>query len=104
MEELFETYNRRDLEGFLRLFAPDAQLYRPVDTLWLSGESQYRPWFTDRFQGAPSARATLLARITHGDFVIDRETITGLPGGESVIAVWMYEIKEGKIARAWVIP
>ena len=48
------AFNAHDLEGFMRQFADDVEMYTP--TGWLRGRDGVRPRFADTFRQFPSAR------------------------------------------------
>ena len=69
-----------------------------------SGATQLRERFAARFQ-EPNLHATLLNRMVMGNVVIDHERVTRTfpegPGKIELIAI--YEVKDGRIARATFI-
>jgi len=72
-----------------------------------SGErraADFRERYTARFQER-NLRATLLKRIVMGNVVIDHEEVVRtFPEGPGKIALIMiYEVQNGRIARAWSI-
>ncbi|MES2263500.1 MAG: nuclear transport factor 2 family protein [Pseudomonadota bacterium] len=97
-----DAYNAHDVEALVAIYADDVRHYRHPDTLLASGSAQLRERFTARFSSA-RPHATLLNRIVCGDLVIDHERIdsdgTGGPGSVELVA--SYEVKQGRIARAW---
>jgi len=42
-------------------------------------------------------------RIVLGNFVIDREKVTGLPDNQVINAVVIYEVQQGLIQRVWFL-
>ena len=104
VEQVYAAYNSRNLEQFLALFAPDVVIYRPPQTLWLSGVDEVRRYYTPRFQSNPDARGISLNRIVHGRYVVDQDHVTGSSTAPDRTVVWIYEIENGKIVRAWVLP
>jgi hypothetical protein len=104
VDQVYAAYNSRNLEQFLALFAPDVVIYRPPETLWLSGADAVRRWYTPRFAESPRARGSSRNRIVHGRYVIDQDHVTGLSTGPDRTVVWVYEIERGKFVRAWVLP
>lgn len=103
VEAQLAAYNRHDLEAFLNEYAAGAVLYDFPDRVLLSGTEEIRGWYANAFTESPERRATVSTRIVQGDFVIDHETVTGLPAGRSLTAVVIYEIHAGKIQRVWFI-
>lgn len=98
-----EAYNRRDLEGFLATYAPDARLYTHPDQLRRSGVDQMRQAYGRLFASSPQLHARITQRIVQGNYVIDHEHVTGLPNGAENSAVAIYEVRNGKIQNVWFI-
>ena len=103
VNRIYASYNARNLEEFMSLFASDVEIYRPPQTLWLSGIDAVRQYYAPRFAANPSARGTSIARIVQGNYIVDHDRVTGSPTGDRTV-VWIYEISNGKSVRAWVIP
>lgn len=97
-----DAYNAHDVEALAAIYADDAQQFQHPATLLASGGAQLRERFSARFAaGRPQAR--LLNRIVCGNMVIDHERVSssGAEGPSSVELVAMYEVQQGRIARAW---
>jgi hypothetical protein len=60
-------------------------------------------------QANPRLHAEVLLRVLQSPFVVDQERIAGalsVPGGpecQPLTAVVVYELKDGSIARAWIV-
>jgi hypothetical protein len=67
------------------------------------GRAVLRQKFAKLFATAPQVHATVEARITHGDFVIWRETATGMPDGKTNTGVFVWEVHDGQITRIMTI-
>lgn len=92
-----EAYNRRDVEAFLAFYSDDAVLLRHPDKVTQTGKAEMRARYQRSFANK-EARAQILERITFGRFVIDHERIVA-PGKDDIVAVAIYEIRDGKIVR-----
>ena len=92
------AYNRRDLEGFLAFYSDDAVLVKYPNQVTQTGKAEMRARYQRRF-GNPDIRAEILKRITFGDFVIDHERVTAPPAKGELVAVAVYEVRDGKIVR-----
>jgi hypothetical protein len=105
IQRQLEAFNARDLEALLAIYADDAQMLEHPDKLLARGTAALRERFAVRFQ-EPNLRAILLHRAVAGDFVIDHEKVTRtFPEGPGTIELTMiYEVKHGRITRAWMIP
>ncbi|MEM9953455.1 MAG: nuclear transport factor 2 family protein [Chloroflexota bacterium] len=98
-----EAYNARDLEAFIALHSPTAQLFDlPTGALICEGESALRARYSKRFENE-ALHAEILNRMVHGNRVIDHERITGMHPDCTVDAVAIYEIIDQKIQRVWFI-
>lgn len=102
VQKQLEAYNARDIEAFMLWWAEDCQYYAFPDTLLASGAKAIRERHVERFK-EPDLHGKLLSRIVSGNLVIDHETVTrNLASGKAEIGVvCIYEIADGKIARAW---
>jgi hypothetical protein len=98
------AYNRHDVDALLAVYADDAEMYEHPNTLLARGTDALRERFTLRFQD-PNLHANLLTRIVMGTTVVDHEEVTRtFPEGPGRVQLTMiYEVKDGRIARAWSI-
>jgi len=83
-------------------YAENARQYEHPATLLASGAAQIRERLVARFK-EPNLRALLLNRIVAGNLVIDHERVTRTfsEGTRKLELVAIYEVLDGKIARAW---
>ena len=104
VQRQLDAFNARDVEALLAVYAEDAQLFEHPDKLLARGSAGLRTRFTVRFQ-EPNLHAALLKRIVAGALVIDHEKVTRtFPEGPGTIElVMIYEVRAGRIARAWTI-
>ena len=105
-----DAYNRHDAEAFAATYAAEAEIIElATGALIAKGTAAIRAVYAARFQANPGLHADVVARFVQGVFVIDQERITGAlaaPGGPArppFTAVVVYEVKEGRIARAWLV-
>ena len=105
VQRQLDTFNTRDVEALVAIYADDAELFEHPDKLLAKGTAALRERYTARFQ-EPNLHAALLHRIVAGDKVIDHERVTRtFPEGPGTIELTMiYEVQAGRIARAWTIP
>jgi hypothetical protein len=98
-----DAYNRQDIKSFAATFAENAELFQKIgDTVPAQkGRAAIEARYLQLFQQYPQNRSTLIGRLVQGNYVIDHEWITGRDRELKLIAV--YEVIEGKIARAWFI-
>ncbi|HEY8994718.1 MAG TPA: nuclear transport factor 2 family protein [Lacunisphaera sp.] len=104
VQRQLDAYNAKDIDALLAVYAEDAELYEHPSTLLAKGSAALRARFAIRF-GEPNLHATLLNRIATGSIVIDHERITrSFPEGPGTLELTMiYEVKAGRITRAWTI-
>ena len=104
VQRQLEAYNAKDLDALLALYAEEAELHEFPATLLARGSAALRERFAIRFQ-EPNLHAELLHRIVAGNTVIDHERITrDFSEGPGTLELTMiYEVKAGRITRAWSI-
>lgn len=102
VQKQLEAYNARDIEAFMAWWADDCQYFAFPSTLLASSAAEIRERHVERFK-EPDLYGRLLARIVVGNIVIDHETVTrNFPEGKGEVDVaCIYEIENGKIAKAW---
>lgn len=105
VQRQLDAYNAKDLAALVAIYADDAAIYEFPATLLAQGSAALRARYTARFE-EPNLHAALLHRIVAGDTVIDHERVTRtFPEGPGTIELTMiYEVKFGRITRAWTIP
>ena len=104
VQRQLDAFNARDVEALLAVYAEDARLFEHPSTLLASGAAELRKRYSVRFQ-EPNLHAELLSRIVSGAMVVDHEKVTrAFPeGAGQAELVMIYEVQNGKIARAWSI-
>ena len=102
VQRQLDAFNAKDLAGLIAIYADDAEMYEHPDKLLAKGSAALRERYTVRFQ-EPNLHAALLNRMVMGDIVVDHEKVTRtFPEGPGTIELIMtYEVKAGRIARAW---
>lgn len=98
-----EAYNRRDVQAFVATYAPTVRIYNHPDQLQLSGLDQLTEAYAKFFADSPDLHATVSTRIVQGNYVIDREHVTGLADGTEIRAVAIYEVRDDRIQAVWFI-
>jgi hypothetical protein len=104
VQRQLDAFNTKNIEALVVIYADDAELYEHPTTLLAKGSAALRERFAIRF-GEPNLHAALLNRIVTGSIVIDHERITRtFPEGPGTLELTMiYEVKDGRITRAWTI-
>lgn len=95
-----DAYNAHDIEAFLATYAPDVKIWDHPSTLRMEGHDTLRQRYGALFAGAPDLVATTTTRIAQGRYVIDHETVTGVPGAPMSVAA-IYEVRDGLIQNVW---
>ena len=102
VQSQLDAYNARDIDRFMVLWAEDCQYFAFPDQLLADGAAAIRERHVARFQ-EPALHGKLIARVDAGDLVIDQEIVTrNFPDGVGEVdVVAIYEVRDGKIVRAW---
>lgn len=102
VQKQLEAYNVRDIDAFMSWWADDCEYYAFPSTLLASGAAEIRERHIERFK-EPDLHGKLLTRITVGNVVVDHETVTRnfAEGRGEVDVACIYEVENGKIAKAW---
>lgn len=102
VQQQLEAYNARDIDAFMQWWADDCEYYEFPSRLLARGVEQIRARHVTRFE-EPNLFGRLIHRAVAGNLVVDQEQVTRMfaegPGDVEVLA--MYEVADGKIARAW---
>jgi len=102
VQKQLEAYNARDIDAFMLWWADDCQCYEFPSRLLASGAAEVRERHVARFK-EPNLHGTLIKRIAVANVVVDQETVTRTfpdgPGEVDVVAI--YEVENGRIAKAW---
>ncbi|MDQ1018106.1 nuclear transport factor 2 family protein [Streptomyces afghaniensis] len=94
VERQFDAYNRQALEEFLACFADSVELL--VDGVTAaSGKEALREIYGRQFAQAP-VKATSLARLRQGEWIVDHERIDG-PALPSMSVLALYRVRDGLI-------
>ena len=104
VQRQLDAYNARDVDALLAIYADDAQTFAHPSKLLASGSGQLRERFTLRFQD-PNLHAALIKRVVMGNTVVNHEKVTyTFPEGAGTLELLMiYEVQNGKVAKAWSI-
>ena len=55
------------------------------------------------FKSTPDLHVEIVNRIVLGNYVIDREEVTGFPDGRVKHTIVIYHVQDGLIQRVWLI-
>ena len=104
VQRQLDAYNARDIDGFMAMWAADAQYFEHPAKLLASGAAEIRARHIARFKEA-NLFGRLIKRMVVGNKVVDQEVVTRtFPEGTGRIdVIAIYEVKDDKIANAWFI-
>jgi hypothetical protein len=104
VQRQLEAFNARDIDALLAAYAEDAQMFEHPAKLLAGGAAAFRERYTARFQ-EPNLHAKLLNRMVIGNIVVDHEEVrrTFPEGAGRINLVMIYEVQNGRIAKAWSI-
>lgn len=102
VQKQLEAYNARDIDDFMIWWANDCQYYAFPTGLLADGAAEIRERHIERFKDA-NLHGALLTRVVIGNIVVDHETVTRtfLEGPGDIDVLCIYEVENGKIAKAW---
>ena len=104
VQRQLDAFNARDLDALLATYAEDAELFEHPSKMIAKGAAAFRERYTARFR-EPNLHATLLSRVVMGNMVVDHEEVNRtFPEGAGKLSLLMiYEVQQGRIAKAWSI-
>lgn len=104
VQRQLDAYNAKNLDALMATYADNAEQFEHPSKLLASGVAEIRARFEARFK-EPNLHAQLVKRMVCGDTVIDQEIVsrTFPEGAGKLDLVAIYEVKNGRIARAWFI-
>lgn len=105
VQQQLEAYNARNIDSFMLCFHPEISFWTlGDDSPSVKGYDDVRTVFTELFKLSPDLHSTVLNRSVIGSKIIDYERIQGRKGVKTdVFLVMIYEVKDGKIWRAWAV-
>lgn len=105
VQKQLDTYNARDIDGFMSVMSDDVSLYNlGQSTPISSGWTEVKNIYNNLFDKSPRLRSELVNRIVMGNVVIDHEKITGRMGNKDVLELSViYEVRDEKIHKITVI-
>ena len=98
-----EAYNRQDIEGFLKWYSDDVEIFNFPDELIIKGKDKMRERYVNAWKLNPGQRAEVTNRIINGSTVVDREHVTGRANSQEVNVLAIYRVEKGKIIKVYFI-
>jgi hypothetical protein len=97
VQAFLDAYNARDIDAFIAFLA-DNVVHEDDSATPLHGAAAVRNHYTPLFVRDVNQKSTLLGRVTLGNYVIDKEQITGRTN-EPFTLVALYRVENGKITN-----
>ncbi|RSK43511.1 nuclear transport factor 2 family protein [Hymenobacter perfusus] len=104
VQRQLEAYNAHDVTRFAATYAENAEVLQFPAKVQLTGRTKLQEVYGRMFSATPALHCELVHRTVLGNRILDHERITGLPNGKVLEAVVIYEVENGLIRRATVIP
>lgn len=99
-----DTYNNRDIEGFVACYDKQVALYNYGEDLpYATGIFALKSMYGRVFANSPDLHSKLVKRIVFDNKVIDHEHVTGRLGIDLIDIVAIYEVENGLIAKVTFI-
>jgi len=93
-----DAYNARDVDAFVRCFAPTIVCEDGQGKKLFVGNATMRTRYAELFADSPGLHCELKSRVRLGEYVIDEILVMGRDG-EMVHAVAIYHVKGGVITH-----
>ena len=101
VQQQLDAYNARNINGFAATYSDDVKLYNFPNELVSEGIEALRESYGGFFKATPDLNCKITKRIVRGNKVIDEEMLT--MNGQKFVAVAVYEVVDGKIAKVTFI-
>ncbi|MBK1895567.1 amidohydrolase family protein [Chryseobacterium paridis] len=102
-QQQLNGYNARNIDAFLEPYSEDVELYTFPNTLISKGKEAMRKSYSAMFDKTPDLHCEIKNRIINGNFVIDRESVSGVRKNGKIEATAIYEIKNDKISKVYFL-
>ncbi len=100
VQKQLDTYNARDLTGFLSCYTADVEIFNfGAAAPYMVGIAAVEKVYKDIFDQSPELHAHLENRIVFDNKVIDHEKVTGRKGVDFTEIVAIYEVTDGLISQ-----
>lgn len=101
VNEQLDAYNSRDIDAFMETYSDDIILYQQTGEVMSANAKLMRTSYESFFKNTPDLHCKVVTRILRGNYVIDHEKV--IMNGETVKAVAIYHVKDGKINKVWFL-
>lgn len=105
IQKQLETYNKRDINGFMSLIDDNVTFYDYSNgNITMSGASACKEFYSNLFEASPNLHSTILQRTIFGNKIIDYERISGRNGNKDMVElILIYEVEKEKIIKVTVL-
>jgi hypothetical protein len=102
VQKQLDAYNARDIDAFMQWWSDDCEYYEFPARLLASGAAQIRERHVTRFK-EPHLFGKLIRRSVVDNLVVDQEVVTRTfaDGIGEIDVLAIYQVENGKIAKAW---
>jgi hypothetical protein len=106
MKKNFDTANALDLEGFMTTWDEDIRIEFIETGQVLEGIEAVRQHYIALFEQVTEVHIEAEQTILHNNFVVNKEIISSCsnPDFVGMKTLWINEVIDGKIKRAWAFP
>ncbi len=105
-QALVDAFNARNIDAILGSYGSDSVARNlPSGEVFLTGHAEIRKKFLSIFERDPKVKVKVIGRIVDGEFVVDKEKITGIIEGKKYTrySTVIYEITDGLIRKEWYL-
>lgn len=101
VQQQVEGYNAGDIDAFMAPYSDSMEIYNFPNQFQEKGKIEIAKRYEEMFRNIPDLHCEIINRTIHGNTVIDKERITGLPNGKIMEALAIYVIENSKIQRVY---
>lgn len=102
VQQQLNAYNARNMEAFLAPYSDSVELFEFPNVPYSKGKDEMRKAYKGMFEQVKELHCKVAERIVEGNTVIDHEYVTGI-GGQTLKAIAVYKIENGKIQKVYFI-
>lgn len=103
VQQQLNAFNAGNIDAFLAPYSDSIELYSFPNQLIGKGKEMMRKQYGATFNQFPDLHCEIKGRIINGNTVVDHESISGMGQRENMEAIAIYEIKDGKIVKAYFV-
>jgi hypothetical protein len=97
VDRVLAALNAHDLDAFVACYADNATIENGHDEVFVRGRDELRSRYGAMFEQMPEVRVEALTRTDVGEFVVQKEVVTGRGEPERHVAVYL--VQDGRIQR-----